>query len=1026
MEQSGGELAAPPDDGEDRLEEPSNAGDGEDRLSGLPNDILVLILLRLDTAAAAARTSVLSRRWRRVWALLPGLRFPFSPDPHHIASALAAHEAVLRVLLVGTMDAAPESVAAVLRVAAPRLSGRLIFANRVSGTGRSADDDSEDDEEDAFELPCLEGATAINLDLGGFLGLALPLAGVFARLTELGDTVSSPRSPCLQKLRVRDVRRLFSLSVHSESLIQLDLQKVVGLQQLSIDAPGLKDLTLEQCFVENHPIANISAPELVTLCWRDVYDHSSMQLGKMAQLQLVFPNIVLVHGDGHHDSLNRSHNRNCLRFLQQFQFQVIHKLTISLGYLQGICNSQYLLEDITFLPRSAVLTVVVINRGHAFGAGLYHVLRLCSGIKRLFLSLDSDLEPQPACPSGCNCDEPTNWRTELLLLNCLQEVLIINLKRSEHEVAFVKQLFNWSTALKIMKITFDSSISRSTALELFQKFSRFSLPETHIQVYMDSDPGNKQSMYLFAAKVSSTAAGYCYVAAAKFGRDINKQKFTSRVCGRCKRPNLSFSGTDAGEDRLSALPDDILVLILLRLDTISEAARTSVLSPRWRRIWTLLPELTFNLAPDYHHIRQVLAAPEAPALRRIFVVTKDDSPDSVAAWLPLAARRLSGDLVYHSLVEGHEDDEEEVDGAIPLPCFGNATAIDLDLGFLTLSLPSSGAFTGLTDLCLKSVRFQGQCELGDVVSSPRCPGLRKLRVRDTRGLARLNVQSKSLLKIDLHYLNGLQQLSISAAVLKELELHCCFVLNQPVADISAPQLVSLKWNDAYDPCSVRLVNLGQLQWLSTYFMLTNLQQYDIHNRGILQLLHRFQSIDSLHIGLCYMKKIQNLPFLMEDRKVLGNVTFLTLSVINRAHSFGACSFDVLRLCAGIRKLLLIFQTSRYFEAQSTCPSGCFCDQPTNWKIEELSLNCLKEVGITRFRGVEDEVVFLKLLFKWAGMLEKMTITFDYSISKSKAKELCQKLPSFSKPETCVQFYMYQNCDRKSVHMLSLEGEGTGV
>ncbi|TVU40416.1 hypothetical protein EJB05_13880 [Eragrostis curvula] len=433
-----------------------------------------------------------------------------------------------------------------------------------------------------------------------------------------------------------------------------------------------------------------------------------------------------------------------------------------------------------------------------------------------------------------------------------------------------------------------------------------------------------------------------------------------------KRPNLSFSGTDAGEDRLSALPDDILVLILLRLDTISEAARTSVLSPRWRRIWTLLPELTFNLAPDYHHIRQVLAAPEAPALRRIFVVTKDDSPDSVAAWLPLAARRLSGDLVYHSLVEGHEDDEEEVDGAIPLPCFGNATAIDLDLGFLTLSLPSSGAFTGLTDLCLKSVRFQGQCELGDVVSSPRCPGLRKLRVRDTRGLARLNVQSKSLLKIDLHYLNGLQQLSISAAVLKELELHCCFVLNQPVADISAPQLVSLKWNDAYDPCSVRLVNLGQLQWLSTYFMLTNLQQYDIHNRGILQLLHRFQSIDSLHIGLCYMK------------------------------------------------------------AQSTCPSGCFCDQPTNWKIEELSLNCLKEVGITRFRGVEDEVVFLKLLFKWAGMLEKMTITFDYSISKSKAKELCQKLPSFSKPETCVQFYMYQNCDRKSVHMLSLEGEGTGV
>ncbi|GJN11453.1 hypothetical protein PR202_ga29648 [Eleusine coracana subsp. coracana] len=53
---------------------------GEDHISGLPDDLLHLILLRLGSTRVAARTSVLSRRWRRVWTHLPRLDL-FNEEP---------------------------------------------------------------------------------------------------------------------------------------------------------------------------------------------------------------------------------------------------------------------------------------------------------------------------------------------------------------------------------------------------------------------------------------------------------------------------------------------------------------------------------------------------------------------------------------------------------------------------------------------------------------------------------------------------------------------------------------------------------------------------------------------------------------------------------------------------------------------------------------------------------------------------------------------------------------------------------
>lgn len=54
---------------------------------------------------------------------------------------------------------------------------------------------------------------------------------------------------------------------------------------------------------------------------------------------------------------------------------------------QNIDDTEYLMEDMTILPDIMTLDVRVIANEHAFGASLFHVLRLCSGIKKLTLDL---------------------------------------------------------------------------------------------------------------------------------------------------------------------------------------------------------------------------------------------------------------------------------------------------------------------------------------------------------------------------------------------------------------------------------------------------------------------------------------------------------------------------------------------------------------------------------------------------------------------------------------------------------------
>jgi len=142
MELSGGEVAAK-----------ASSATGEDRISALPDELLLIILLFVNNAADAARTSVLSRRWRPVWTLLPDLRVPFFPEPLSFRRALRASQLRLRHLELGGEGATPESLAVWLPAAARRLSGTLVFVNQAPETGRNAVDEVEEEEKTPLRCP---------------------------------------------------------------------------------------------------------------------------------------------------------------------------------------------------------------------------------------------------------------------------------------------------------------------------------------------------------------------------------------------------------------------------------------------------------------------------------------------------------------------------------------------------------------------------------------------------------------------------------------------------------------------------------------------------------------------------------------------------------------------------------------------------------------------------------------------------------------------------------------------------------
>ncbi|XP_051231142.1 putative FBD-associated F-box protein At5g56560 [Lolium perenne] len=319
-------------------------GDGSDRISALPDEMLLEILVRLRCARAAAHTSGLSRRWRGLWKQLLELSFrDMSAD---------AADAALFFLEVDIPD---EHLGAALVSALLLAAARLEPADLVFSLWGNCKDGNF-----PFEIPCFERATSVKLDMVGLY--LLPPAGAveFPLLEKLSVVCCSVdtaelvrRCPRLRVFRIEvypseDVAAANRIKVHSPTIEDLAVVvKAVGVQLDSLDimAPVLKRFSLRVNVAEDFTVS-FSAPMVENIMWDCLCDQQNVGFGEKWRL----------------------HN---LKLVMKEDVGVLRMHIFSEGEL---LPDRTFSQEIAQLPAFSVLKLHLQSKNHGIGALVSHLL----------------------------------------------------------------------------------------------------------------------------------------------------------------------------------------------------------------------------------------------------------------------------------------------------------------------------------------------------------------------------------------------------------------------------------------------------------------------------------------------------------------------------------------------------------------------------------------------------------------------------------------------------------------------------
>ncbi|KAH1083990.1 hypothetical protein J1N35_023751 [Gossypium stocksii] len=423
------------------------------------------------------------------------------------------------------------------------------------------------------------------------------------------------------------------------------------------------------------------------------------------------------------------------------------------------------------------------------------------------------------------------------------------------------------------------------------------------------------------------------------------------------------------EDKISALPDDILLTILSLL-TLKQAVATSILSRRWRYLWTSLQTLNFRYEEILHRndddtdnewgckiyganykerfmqvVNQVLRSHKALKLHEFGIHYPLDAScgDLIDIWVAFAIAFKVSKLELNFSTN-------------QVPIWPYLVQLDRVFSFWAPPLNVDNGFECLRELFLKSVDLTDE-HFDTILSS-------------------------CIFFECLHVLYSSRLVNVKHAVphmkLKSLEIYRCYELKK--LEIFAPNLVSFKYLGPKINISVKdakqLVHACmRSNWETREFSRTNSLGMPNMQRGDFvfgQFAAYLPQIEHLVMDVSSFGRTK----VLDNGPSLYNLRHLSLSSLNFAHGpFGM--LDCYEMVASFVKVSpFLHRLELHFELYPL-------QDPELRRIAVSPHNYLKEILVSGFYGNKLVVDLIMVVFDFAIELEKIEISTAYLGDPSK-------------------------------------------